>query len=71
MADTGDGSDQVDAGDASEQGTLLTTIEIEADLGEGDDFAAGGQSADIVDGGDGGDTLFLDGFGEAPDGGRR
>ena len=66
VADTGDGSDQVDAGDASEQGTLLATIEIDADLGEGDDFAAGGQSADTLDGGDGDDTLFLDGFGEAP-----
>jgi hypothetical protein len=66
VADTGDGSDQVDAGDASGEGTLLATIEIELDLGEGDDFAAGGQSDDTLNGGDGGDTLFLDGFGAGP-----
>ena len=66
VANTGDGSDQIDAGDASGAGTLLVSIDLDADLGDGDDFAAGGQIGDTVEGGDGSDTLFLDSIGEIP-----
>ena len=68
VANTGDGPDQIDAGDASGLGTVLASIEFNADLGDGDDFAAGGQVGDTVEGGDGNDTLFLDSIGEAPSG---
>ena len=66
VANTGDGSDQIDAGDLSGVGTLLVSIDLDADLGDGDDFAAGGQIGDTVEGGDGSDTLFLDGIGDVP-----
>ncbi len=69
VANTGDGPDQIDAGDASGLGTVLASIEFDADLGDGDDFAAGGQVGDTVEGGDGNDTLFLDSIGEAPSAG--
>ena len=66
VADTGDGDDAgrrrrycAERGHAAS--TVLTNIPLDADLGEGDDLAAGGLADDTIHGGDGDDKIFLDG----------
>jgi len=72
--DAADQDDTVDAGGvAADMGapvppTVLTSIPIEIDLGEGSDLAAGGRDDDIVNAGSGNDLVALDGIGGGPGG---